>query len=364
MDIEKIGLFIADLRKESKMTQKDLAEKLNVTIQAVSKWERGIGIPDISLFKPLGEIFKISVIELMEGERIKENDINIKVDNIIINTLKHSQKEKRKIKKNTMIVILLTVLMSAIITYIGINSAKNNNNANSFLTEKNAFLEKEDGWIYVLNVSKEAQDNKNHFYFNGYNLRYQAVEDFIINDYYNQNIIPYLSGESDDYKKETLAIDKFFTEKQFTEKIKQNDLKDLKISLINKEDLVYLYNQLLSNKKKDNWGRYQTMPEMTIKEYVFGNDYKWTIGYLIDYGIIKYVDIELVYSNGEHLSDLVKKEKVAIEQVAIEKNIKLIEKYIVEKKVFDIQNNLKEIEPYKTLKNRLLIELDSDPSMN
>ena len=74
MNQEKIGDFIAELRKENNMTQIELANKLGVTDRAVSKWENGRGLPDVSLFEPLCKEFNISVNELLKGEKIKETD--------------------------------------------------------------------------------------------------------------------------------------------------------------------------------------------------------------------------------------------------------------------------------------------------
>ena len=69
MNLEKMGKFIAELRKSKKMTQKDLAEQLNITDKAVSKWERGLSGPDISLLTPLADILEITVSELLNGEK-------------------------------------------------------------------------------------------------------------------------------------------------------------------------------------------------------------------------------------------------------------------------------------------------------
>lgn len=72
MDQEKIGRFIAEKRKEQKLTQGQLAERLGVSTNAVSKWERGLCLMDMSLLKPLSEILKVSVNELLAGEEIRE----------------------------------------------------------------------------------------------------------------------------------------------------------------------------------------------------------------------------------------------------------------------------------------------------
>lgn len=85
MEKQKMGQFISELRKQKKMTQKQLAEKLNVTDKAVSKWERGLACPDISLLTPVADILGITTSELLNGER-KEfgpEDVETSVDNAL-----------------------------------------------------------------------------------------------------------------------------------------------------------------------------------------------------------------------------------------------------------------------------------------
>ena len=68
----QIGKFIAELRKQNNMTQQELADKLNVTDRAVSKWENGRGVPDISLLQALSKVFDVSLNELLAGERLNK----------------------------------------------------------------------------------------------------------------------------------------------------------------------------------------------------------------------------------------------------------------------------------------------------
>ena len=75
MDAKKFGMFIATLRKEKNMTQVDLAKKLQVTDKAVSKWERGLGFPDINSIEPLADALGVSVLEIMRSEKIEETAI-------------------------------------------------------------------------------------------------------------------------------------------------------------------------------------------------------------------------------------------------------------------------------------------------
>ena len=64
MDNQKLGIFITELRKEKGLTQAQLAQKLNVTDKAVSKWERGVGFPDIKLLEPLADVLDLSLIHI------------------------------------------------------------------------------------------------------------------------------------------------------------------------------------------------------------------------------------------------------------------------------------------------------------
>ena len=82
MDAKITGCFIAQLRKELGLTQKELAEKLEVTDKAISRWETGKGLPDTSLLKPLAEIFGVSVGELLSGKRMDDSQIKSQADHI------------------------------------------------------------------------------------------------------------------------------------------------------------------------------------------------------------------------------------------------------------------------------------------
>lgn len=70
MDAKRFGAFIAALRKEKSLTQRELAERLHVTDKAVSRWERGVGFPDIGTIEPLADALGVSVLELMRCERL------------------------------------------------------------------------------------------------------------------------------------------------------------------------------------------------------------------------------------------------------------------------------------------------------
>ena len=80
MDQEKIGKFIAALRKEQSITQKELAQRLGVSDKTVSKWETGRGLPEISIMQSLCKILGVSINELLTGDRLDENSYREKAE--------------------------------------------------------------------------------------------------------------------------------------------------------------------------------------------------------------------------------------------------------------------------------------------
>ena len=121
MDPKKTGTIISDARKNMNMTQKELADKLYVSDKAVSKWERGLCFPDISVLIPLTEILGISLYDLLKGESMSKNE----VEEAIKNTIEYTNNEiKKKSKKNIIIssVVIGIILLISLITIISIKS--------------------------------------------------------------------------------------------------------------------------------------------------------------------------------------------------------------------------------------------------
>lgn len=115
MDQEKIGNFICELRKEQNRTQKELAQKLNVTNKAVSKWERGLSLPSIDLLTPLSRELGISVMELLEGERRETDSIDLtSADAILEQTIGRLRKTIRRKRLILLVTFLLLLLCTRI----------------------------------------------------------------------------------------------------------------------------------------------------------------------------------------------------------------------------------------------------------
>ena len=146
MNYEKIGEFIAEKRKEKKLTQNELAEKLGVTDKAVSKWERGLGCPDVSILEVLAAELDISILELLKGRKIENEVINVaEADDYIKNTINTSKELFNKKIQNIISIILLAIVVfvSGVVILANINNYLN-------LTEK----------TYLSNYNVKEYSNK------------------------------------------------------------------------------------------------------------------------------------------------------------------------------------------------------------
>ena len=113
MNQERIGAFIAKCRKNKKMTQSELAEKLGVTDKSIGNWENGRNMPDLSLFKPLCDELDITINELMSGEKISKEEYQEKFEENIVNTIDYSTK---KINKYSNVIGILLVIFGLFIS--------------------------------------------------------------------------------------------------------------------------------------------------------------------------------------------------------------------------------------------------------
>lgn len=112
MNQEKIGKYISEKRKEKKLTQEELAERLGVSDRAVSNWENGKNMPDLSLFKPLCNELGITINNLMSGEDVNDNKYIESLENNIIDIVNVSNKKK---KKRTIMIITIFYLLIIIL---------------------------------------------------------------------------------------------------------------------------------------------------------------------------------------------------------------------------------------------------------
>lgn len=109
----KIGKFIAELRKEKGMTQKELGEKLYISDKAVSKWERGLSIPDLAILEKLASVLNVEISDILMGKKGKHKEIDIEEE---IN--KATSELKRKQIKRIIVIIFIFILLSIIMIFI------------------------------------------------------------------------------------------------------------------------------------------------------------------------------------------------------------------------------------------------------
>lgn len=115
MNENRIGQFIAELRKEKKITQKDLATQLHITDKAVSKWERGLSCPDIVLLTSIADILGVTTSELLNGEKNSSVDAETTVDNIL-NYAEKTVNKKIVTIQNIVAISFSLVLLLGVIT--------------------------------------------------------------------------------------------------------------------------------------------------------------------------------------------------------------------------------------------------------
>ncbi len=103
MDARTFGGFVAACRREKGMTQAELAEKLHVTDKAVSRWERGVGFPNIATLEPLAAALEVSVLELMKSERIEAAHLGQEeAAGVVLDTLDVAKDQRQRERRNVL----------------------------------------------------------------------------------------------------------------------------------------------------------------------------------------------------------------------------------------------------------------------
>ena len=108
----EVGIFIAEKRKSISMTQKDLAEKLNITDKAVSRWETGKSYPDIEMLEKLAKVFDVSINDILNGKETVPEIREAVADKNIVEVMKQTKKVKKKSKIIISVLIALLLISS------------------------------------------------------------------------------------------------------------------------------------------------------------------------------------------------------------------------------------------------------------
>ena len=177
MNVKKVGEFIKQKRKEKKLTQKELAEKLSITDRAISKWERGICCPDISILKELSSILEVSVNELLAGEEIEKLEKE-KTDDVLVDSVKqYTSVEKNKNKKLLIITIIFVIFCMGLVfaMYLTYNQVNKNDNINWHSYSNKKILDK-----FFVALENYDYETIKEMEFESYNTG--QVEDTLIED--------------------------------------------------------------------------------------------------------------------------------------------------------------------------------------
>lgn len=123
MDKERTGQLITELRKEKGLTQKQLADALNVTDKAVSKWERGLSFPDISMLEPISEVLDISIMEILAGEKkpAYETITREEAQQMIRESVELSDEEIRHKRERSRLIIIILVVITMLLISLTLN---------------------------------------------------------------------------------------------------------------------------------------------------------------------------------------------------------------------------------------------------
>ena len=119
MDLIKIGKYIAGKRKSLGMTQKQLAEKLGMSDKSVSKWERGVCLPDVSVYKELCSILGISLNEFLAGEDIAQENLIQKSETNIIEVIRDNIDKQKCLKVMKCILLVISICAVCAVSVIG-----------------------------------------------------------------------------------------------------------------------------------------------------------------------------------------------------------------------------------------------------
>ena len=109
MDLQKIGTFLKELRKEKELTQEQLAETLNVSRRTVSRWETGSNMPDLDLLMEMADLYQVDLRELLNGER-KNEQMNEEMKETVLQVAEYSNAEKQRSTKIVRVYFVLGIL--------------------------------------------------------------------------------------------------------------------------------------------------------------------------------------------------------------------------------------------------------------
>lgn len=271
-------------------------------------------------------------------------------------------------KKILMVIIFFIIMINIISLATNINNNKQKEIKINFI-EKCSFKDLEDGWTYYVCLDyKTGDDSKtiNNATFDGVNLKYSTLEDYYITvTDENNNVIDKISADlvslstGDKTSSDLLKINTFLESKHFNREITTEDL-SIYLDIVDKNIIVELYNDAF-NKETLTAGKYMELSFSNALTSSYQDNYKFQIIYILNYGNIGKVNIEVIYEDGTYLSDKVNDNIATKEELEFNNYIKEIENQILKNNTFKLKNMKKKFGNYKlTELNNLLKELEEN----
>lgn len=119
MDAYQFGAFIAKRRRKLHMTQSDLAAKIHVTDKAVSRWERGLGFPDIKTIEPLADALEASIVEIMKSEEIVNQEVSVEAASTALSdSLELAAEQRQREQKSIWLIIGIAAVISSVVQFL------------------------------------------------------------------------------------------------------------------------------------------------------------------------------------------------------------------------------------------------------
>ena len=122
MDALEIGGFLGELRKQRGLKQKDVAEALQVSDKAISRWETGRGIPDVDSLQRLSDFYEVSINEILSGRRIEQNEVEKVADQNLKVAVKKQLRLKIKLAEAIVAVVILLILLAVLLVPVQIRT--------------------------------------------------------------------------------------------------------------------------------------------------------------------------------------------------------------------------------------------------
>lgn len=356
MEQEKIGKFIAELRKEKKMTQDDLAQALYIDRSIVSKWERGLYVPKYDIILKLSDLFEVTVNEIYYGERQNEENKN-KVNQVTINIIKENKKKVKTILVVSLCII--AILITSFFIYYFINTYNsirvytiNGTSENFGVYDGIIVVSKEKSYIQLGNIetSNNVQIENIKLYYKKKNKEYMIFTNdgtpkLLVNSFKNSEIFHYkdlkyivnglyLEINFDNDKKEiiNLKVQKDFTNNNF---FIQNHSKISNDELSNLNDDIpkYVKDNFIFVEQEEKYYLKEINEDVTIIQTYYINAKLYTVEEIYDDKTIYFEyfvpnDISYDMGNNEMSTYVISDNKCTSEQCNLDIINYFIDEYI------------------------------------